>query len=111
MIYTIAVLCSFFGFFMLYNTSQKAKLSTKGAFEKWLQQNTSIAKTLGCLLIIIPFILLPVKDGTGVGSLTAFLLLMTAAGLIVAVSPFHYLKLTHIAALIAVSFLLECLFF
>ncbi|MFT3747023.1 MAG: hypothetical protein QM768_01855 [Agriterribacter sp.] len=110
MIYTISMLCCFLGFFMLYNTSKKAKLSVKGAFEKWLQQNISVTKPLGVLLIVIPFILLPLKDGFGVGTFTAFLLLMAAAGLIITIAPFHYLRIKHIVVLVMASFLLEFLF-
>ena len=110
MIYTVSVLSCFLGFFMLYNTSQKAKLSKNGSLEKWLQQNKSTAKILGGLLIIVAFILLPLKDGIGVGTITAFLLLMAAAALVIAIAPFHYLRLKHIAALAAFSFLLEFLF-
>ncbi|OJY93301.1 MAG: hypothetical protein BGP13_16880 [Sphingobacteriales bacterium 40-81] len=95
---------------MLYNTSQKAKLSVKGSFEKWLQQNKHIAKPLGILLIVLSFILLPLKDGFGVGTFTAFLLLMAAACLIIMIAPFHYIRFKHIAALVMVSFLLEFLF-
>lgn len=111
MVYTIAILCCFLGFFMLYNTSKKAKLSSRGSFEKWLQQNKSMAKPLGIFTTIIPFILLPIKDGIGVGTLTAFLLLMTSAGLTIAIAPFHYLRFKYVAALIVAGFLLEFLFF
>ncbi|MFT3946934.1 MAG: hypothetical protein QM763_08180 [Agriterribacter sp.] len=110
MIYTISMLCCFLGFFMLYNTSQKAKLSAESLFEKWLQQNKSIAKIPGALLIIIPFIVLPLKDGSGAGTFTAFLLLMAAACLIIMIAPFHYIRIKHIAGLVMGSFLLEFLF-
>ncbi|MBX3255827.1 MAG: hypothetical protein KF862_16960 [Chitinophagaceae bacterium] len=110
MVYTLSVFSCFLGFFMMYNTSRKAKLSVKGSFEKWLQRNRGAAKTTGILLIVIPFVVLPLKDGAGVGTLTAFLLLMTAACLIVTVTPFHYLRFRHIIALVGTSFLLEVLF-
>lgn len=96
---------------MFYNTSKKAKLSNKGSFEKWLQQNKPVAKATGIFLILIPFVLFPLKDGVGAGILTAFLLLMAAAGLTVVIAPFHYLRLKHIIALIACSLILESLFF
>lgn len=111
MIYTASIASCFVGFFMLYNTSRKAKLSTRGSFEKWLQQNKAFARATGLVLFVLPFVLLPVKDGVGVGMFTAFLLLMTAAALVVMIAPFHYLRLRHVAALIAASLLLEFLFF
>jgi hypothetical protein len=109
--YTISILCCFSGFFILYNTSRKANLSTKGAFEKWLQQHPAAAKGVGILLIIASFVILVVKDGTGTGILTALLLLMTAGCLTVAIAPLYYLRLRHIVALTAGVFLLEFLFF
>lgn len=111
MIYTISVLCCFLGFFMLYNTSKKAKLSTKGLFENWLQLNKPTAKAVGISLIALPFVILPVKDGAGVGTLTAILLLMTAAGLIIVIAPFHYVRFKHVAVLTVAGLLLEFLFF
>ena len=95
---------------MLYNTSHKAKLSVKGAIEKWLQQHPAIAKSVGILLVIASFLILAAKDGTGVGIFTATLLLMTAGCLTIAIAPLYYLRLKHIAALSAGIFLLEFLF-
>lgn len=111
MVYTLSGFCCFLGFFMLYNTSGKAKLSAKGVFERWLQQHKPVAKLLGLLCVMVPFILLPLNDGTAIGILTAFLLLMAAAALMITIAPFHYLRLKHIIALVAFSFLLESLFF
>ncbi|MBX2921135.1 MAG: hypothetical protein KF746_03000 [Chitinophagaceae bacterium] len=110
MTYTISVICSFLGFFMLYNTSRKAKLSAKGPFEKWLQQHRAAAKATGVLLVVISFVMLSLKDGLGVGMLTAFLLLMAAASLIIIIAPFQYLRLKYIIALAGASFILEFLF-
>ncbi len=95
---------------MLYNSSGKAKLSRTGAFEMWLQNHIPLTKAMGTVLLALPFLLLPLKDGLGVGMLTAFLLLMTAAGLTVAVAPFYYLRIKHIAILVTGCCFLEYLF-
>lgn len=108
--YTISVICCFMGLFMLYNTSRKAKLSTVGRFEKFLQANPVNARLAGLLLIIASFIMLAVKLGIGAGIFTSFLLLMLAAGLVVAIAPLQYLKLRHIIMLVVGSILLESLF-
>ena len=110
MIYTSSVICCFTGFFMLYNTSRKAKLSGTGRFEKYLQANPSIARPAGLLLIIVSMMLLVLKMGIGVGLLSAFLLLMVAAGLVVVIAPLHYFKLRHVLLLVVASVLLESLF-
>lgn len=110
MLFTISIVSSFLGFFMLYNTSRKAKLSATGTFEKWLQQHVTFARATGLLLIVWGFILLALKQGVAVGIITAFVLLMAAGSLIVMIAPFHYLKLKHVAALIVACSILEFLF-
>ncbi|WEK34620.1 MAG: hypothetical protein P0Y53_19205 [Candidatus Pseudobacter hemicellulosilyticus] len=95
---------------MLYNTSRKARLSSTGTFEKWLQANPAMARLAGGLLILAAFLLLPAKMGIGVGFLTAFLLLMTAASLVIIIAPMQYIRLRHIVLLVAGTFLLEYLF-
>lgn len=110
MIYTSSVICCFMGFFMLYNTSRKAKLSNAGRFEKYLQDNPVNALIAGLLLIVTSFIMLAVKLGIGAGILTSFLLLMLAAGLVVTIAPLQYFKLRHIVMLVIGTFLLESLF-
>lgn len=111
MLFTISIASEFLGFFMLYNTSRKAKLSVTGVFEKWLQQHVTFARTTGLLLIVWAFILLAIKQGVAVGIITAFVLLMAAGSLIVMIAPFHYLRLKHVAAIVVGCSLLEYLFF
>ncbi|WP_276485663.1 hypothetical protein [Paraflavitalea pollutisoli] len=110
MIYSFSMFSCFSGFFMLYNTSRKAKLSTTGRFEQWLQTHPPVAKAAGLALIVVSFVVLAVSLGIGVGILTALLLLMAAASLIVMIAPLQYLKLKHIALLAAGTILLETLF-
>lgn len=110
MIYTVSIICCFMGFFMLYNTSRKAKLTSTGRFEKYLQANPVNARIAGLLLIVAAFITLAVNMGIGAGIITAFLLLMMAAGLIVAIAPLHYFKLRHVVLLVIGTLLLESLF-
>lgn len=106
----ILLLCSL-GFFMLYHTSKRAKLSVAGKMERWLQANLVKAKRAGVLLLVASMVLLVLKDGLGVGLFTAVILLMATASYIVAVAPFYYLRLKHIGAMVFLSLLMELFIF
>lgn len=110
MLYTISTLCCFTGFFMLYNTSLKAKLSASGKMEKWMQANPGVARIIGSLLIITCFTLFILKMGTAVGIFTGVLLLMAASSLVISIAPLHYFKLRHILMIVCGSLLIEYLF-
>ena len=109
--YTLIILLCCMGFFMLYNTSKRAKLSSGGNYQKWLQSNTGIARRTGLLLIIASFSILVATCGWGVGMFTAVILLMAAAAYVIAISPLYYLRWPHIAALSICCLLLELFIF
>ncbi|MFT4092533.1 MAG: hypothetical protein QM640_02750 [Niabella sp.] len=109
--YTLIVIICFTGFFQVYNTSSKAKLSSSGVYEKWLQSNLLTAKITGTLLLITAFTLLIVKDGWPVGTFTFILLLMAAACYTIAIAPLQYLKLKHLLLIAAFSLLMELIVF
>jgi hypothetical protein len=109
--YTLFIVVAALGFFMLYNTSRKAKLSTSGSLEKWMQAHHKPAKITGLFLIILSIIAMVVKQGVGVGMLTSFTLLMATGCIIVAVAPLHYFRLKHIVLIVAGSLLLELFIF
>ncbi len=109
--YTLIAIGCFVGFFQYYNTSLKAKLSSDGAYEKWIQSNRGNARISGAVLLIAGFVVLVIKDGLGIGAFTFLLLLMTAACYTIALAPLNCLKLKHILLIISVSFLLELFLF
>lgn len=111
MIYTTVTLASFLGFFLLYNTSRKVKFPVAGGIERWLQKHPVFSKWAGLVIILASFVVLAVKMGLGVGVLTAFLLLMTAACIVIAIAPFRYFKLSYVCGLLLLSYILEFLFF
>jgi len=96
---------------MLYNTSKRAKLSSVGSSQRWLQANTRTAKRVGLLLIITSFAALIAVCGWGVGLFTAAILLMTAAAYVIVISPFYYLKWPHVTAITGFCLLLELFIF
>jgi len=105
------MLCCFSGFFFLYNTSKRAKLSPVGTWDTWIQAHPVFSKQIGIALIVLSFIVLIWKDGAGVGAITASLLLMTAGSCMIILAPFHYLRLKHILFISTLSFILELLIF
>lgn len=109
--YTLIVACCFLGFFALYNTSQKAKLSRTGSVEKWLQAHPVQAKQVGIFLIVLCIASLVWKDGWGVGGFTASLLIMTVGGLVVGIAPMQYIRMRHLALLTVLCFLFEIVIF
>lgn len=110
MLITLAMTCCGLGFFMLYNTSKKVRFSESDKFGRWLQQHSAMATSLGLLFIAVSFLILIFQLGLGVGILTAFLLLMTSAALIIVIAPLRYLKIQSIIALVLICVLLEILF-
>jgi len=109
--YTLIILLCSMGFFMLYNTSRRAKLSVEGSYQRWLQANVAVAKPAGSILIIFSIAALVIKCGWGVGIFTGAILLMASAAYIIAVAPFHYLRWKHIAGIAAFCLLIELFIF
>ncbi len=109
--HTLILLFSCLGFFMLYNTSQKAKLSAGGPFERWLQRTPKSARVVGVLLILLGTAAFVYRDGWTAGLFAALLLLMVAAAYTVAIAPLYYLKLKHMVALVLGSLFFELFIF
>lgn len=109
--HTLIIFLCCLGFFMLYNTSKRAKLSGAGKLEQWLQANPGQARRAGVLFIVLSVVSLVIRDGIGVGLFSGVLLLMAAVGYMVAIAPLYYLRLRHIAALTLGSLLIELFIF
>lgn len=109
--HTLIILFSSLGFFMLYNTSKRAKLSAAGKLEKWLQAYPARAKQAGIFFVLISILAWVMLDGAGVGLFSAVLLLMASAGYTVTVAPLYYLRFKHIAVLALGSLFIELFIF
>ena len=109
--YTLIILICCMGFFMLYNTSKRAKLSSAGKYQRWLQSNAFATKPAGITLITCSIIALIIKSGVGVGIFTGVILLMASAGYVVAIAPFHYLSWKHVAGIAVFCLLAELFIF
>lgn len=109
--YSLTMLCCCIGFFHLYNTSAKAKLSALGIYEIYLQSHPQIAKFSGRILILLSAILLVCKDGWGLGACLFFIMVMCVACLIISLTPMGYIRWKQVLLLVAISFLLELIVF
>lgn len=109
--YTFILLFCCVGFFCLYNTSRKARLSKQGQLEIWLQLHQRPARLLGLGCMTGTFMALVYIDGAVMGVLHFLLTVMAAACYIVALAPFGLIRLNHILALGTAAFLLELLIF
>lgn len=109
--HTLIILLSCLGFFMLYHTSKRAKLSTAGKLEQWLQRYPQNAKRTGVLLVLVSMIAFVYLDGLGVGLFAGVLLLMASAAYTVAIAPLYYLRFKHIAVVALGSLFIELILF
>lgn len=109
--YTLTLLICCTGFFCLYNTSGRARLSKHGQVQAWLQTNQSAARLLGLSAVLATLISLIVLDGAVMGVVHFLLMVMTAGCYIVGFAPFGLFRRHHILALGVVSVLLELLIF
>lgn len=109
--HTLIILCNCLGLFLLYNTSKKAKLATRGKLEQWAQRSPKPARIAGLSLVLLSITALVVLQGWGVGLFAAVLLLMVSAGYTVAIAPLYYLRLKHVAMVVLGSLFLELFIF
>ena len=109
--YTLIIILCCMGFFMLYNTSARARLSAEGRYQKWLQANKKTAKRSGILLVAASIAMLIARCGWGAGIFTAIILVMAVSGYTVMVAPFYFLKWKHIAGMAAFCLLMELFIF
>ncbi|SEA01917.1 hypothetical protein SAMN05192529_10669 [Arachidicoccus rhizosphaerae] len=109
--YSLLLLICCVGFFCLYNTSQKAKLSGDGSIERWLQSNVGLSRIFGIAAIVISLAGLIVKDGAVMGTMSALLMTMAAGCYIIGLAPFRIIRIQHILALGLFAFLLEILIY
>lgn len=109
--YTFILLICCSGFFCLYNTSKRARLTTGGQIERWLQSHLPQARVLGLGAVLFTIISLVLMDGAFMGILNLLLMLMAAGCYIVALVPFRLLKLGHMLSLGLIAFLFELLIF
>lgn len=99
---SIASLLVFFGFYTLYNTSQKAYLSNTLTVEKWLQNNPKPSKLIGLGLLITAYLILLLEKAIGSSALIYLIQIMTIGSLVVILAP---LKIINYKLILGMFFL------
>ncbi|WP_236977301.1 hypothetical protein [Membranihabitans maritimus] len=101
--FTICI--TFLGFFVLYNTSKRAKLSSQLQLETWVQRHAQLSKKIGSGMLITGLVSGVLAFGFASGIFSYLVILMTIASLIVLVAPLRFLNY-HIIILIGISSIL-----
>ncbi|PKD18656.1 hypothetical protein APR41_17830 [Salegentibacter salinarum] len=107
---TLVITITFLGFFILYNTSEKAVLTQSLFLEKWVQNNHLPSKFLGYTLLLIAFIISIPLFGIGAGISLYLTILMTVASVVILLAPLHYITYKTLSAIFIISFIVELIF-
>ncbi|SEM15957.1 hypothetical protein [Olivibacter domesticus] len=83
---------TFLGFFLLYNTSQKALLSSTIRFILWIKANPHFGKFIGLLLLLAALTGCILHFGLGAGIFSFFVILMTLASATVLLAPLRFVN-------------------
>jgi hypothetical protein len=101
----------FVAFYLLYSTSKKMAGAGVLGFEKWVIGHRSISKYTGLAFLIISLGLSIWLWGLGSGVFTFFILLMTAASLIILLAPLRLLSYKSIGMALTFFLICEIVFF
>nr|WKN34853.1 hypothetical protein K4G66_20985 [Tunicatimonas sp. TK19036] len=104
---TLSFFLTFLGFYMFYNTSQRAKLIRTNGLEIWVQDHHQPAKYAGGFLFLVALILCILQFGVGSGIFSFFVMLMTVGSLIILLSPLQYINYRTVSGVFLLSILLE----
>jgi hypothetical protein len=104
---TLIVFISSLGFYLIYNTSQKADLNRSEILEKWAQEHPQASKYIGVFLFAISLILSMIHYGISSGIFSFFVILMTVASMIVLLAPLRYINYKLVSVVFLLSILLE----
>ncbi len=104
---TLIAFLTFSGFYTAYYTSVKAALAGNSALENAIRNNPVVSRRTGLALLLAALILSVAYNGLGAGTFEFFVLLMTAASLIVLLAPLRIVTLRSALVVFAVSLLVE----
>lgn len=99
---SLVSLTVFFAFYVLYNTSKKATLSTNFRFERWIQQNTKPSRCIGLGFLVIAYVTLISLKAAGASTLIFLIQIMTIGSLVVILTP---LKIINHRFILGILFL------
>lgn len=104
---SIAILLTFFSFYMWYNTSRRAVRYLGFGFENWMNMHSAHTKIVATFLCICSLILYIVSFGIGSGTLLFFTVLMTFGSMIVLLTPLHIITYKSISLIFLGALIIE----
>lgn len=104
---SLVSLSIFLAFYVLYNTSKKATLSSKFPMERWIQQHSKTSRYLGLGIILIAYALLISIKAIGACTLIFFIQIMTIASLVIILAPLKIINYKFILGLLFVVIFFE----
>lgn len=104
---SLVSLTVFFAFYVLYNTSKKATLSTNFPIERWVQQNAKPSRFIGLGILIIAYSTLISLKATGVSTLIFLIQIMTIGSLVVILAPLKIISHRFILGILLLALFFE----
>ena len=108
---TVTILLTLLGFWLCYQTSKRAILSTSsGRLELWARSENSKAKAVGVLLMFIGLLLYINQLGVGAGLFGFVVLLGCVASIVILLAPLGILTYRNVLIVSIIALTLELLF-
>ncbi|NGM67237.1 hypothetical protein [Sphingobacterium sp. SGR-19] len=109
--YSLLFLVLFFGCYLLYITSKKARLGHVPPTLLRLAQPAGNARVIAAGLFVSAWVIIIIDQGFGSGTFAFGGYIMTALCVIILINPLRYIRWTHLLALFVVSILVEIFIF
>ncbi|MEH0157432.1 hypothetical protein V6R21_25185 [Limibacter armeniacum] len=104
---TLVIILTLAGFYFCYHTSKRATPPRTLLLEQWIHDSPKEGNIIGVTCLILSTALSIYSLGWFAGILSFTVMLMTFGSLIVVLSPIKVIGYKSVAALIALSFILE----
>ena len=101
----------FIGFHLWYTSSAQKDMAHPLRIEKWVVGHIGASRSASAAVLILALLLCGAHWGTGAGTLTFFVVLMTLGSLVVLLAPLGLLKFRTLVPVFGVSLLCEIFMF
>ncbi|MBD1423783.1 hypothetical protein [Sphingobacterium chuzhouense] len=109
--YSLLFLVLFFGCYLLYITSKKAKLGKVPPRLRALAQPAKNAKLIASILFVFSWLVIIIDQGVGSGTFAFGGYIMTILCIVVLLNPLNYIHWKHLLGLFVLSILIEIFIF
>lgn len=104
---TFSLLFILIGFWVCYQTSERAALPAPNKWEEYLRKNKSQVSILGISSLVVGFVFSLMVYGVGSGIFAYIISLIIVASLIIVLAPLGYINRWNIVTTLLLCFLLE----